>query len=261
MAASTWAASRPAARYRYLVEATVSMMRTTAVLSHESAAVLLGLPVIGPWPDRVHVVEPLASGGRSTGMIFRHGVRELPRTVQAADIAVTNVARTVLDLARTRSFASGLAAADFALAVNRCTELDLWEELERLRGTRGFRAARHVVERADGRSESVGESLSRARMYELRLPIPELQQSSSTTAGSSAAATSGGTTCGSSASSTGGPSISGTVSRATPIPRTPSGRRSVGRIGFVRWSPAWCGGPGARPTTGSCSLWSWRVPG
>src|SRR5699024_9376352 len=35
--------------------------------------------------------------------------------------------------------------------------------------------ARYVIERADGRAESPGESLSRARFFEWGLPRPELQ--------------------------------------------------------------------------------------
>ncbi|TRW44140.1 hypothetical protein [Georgenia yuyongxinii] len=78
-------------------------------------------------------------------------------------------------MARTRSFASALASADVALRTRLVTTDDLLSELGHLRGTRGVRMAEMVVERADARSESVGESLSRARMHELGLTIPELQ--------------------------------------------------------------------------------------
>ncbi|WP_052436957.1 hypothetical protein [Georgenia sp. SUBG003] len=40
----------------------------------------------------------------------------------------------------------------------------------------GFRRALSVVEKADARAESVGESVSRAQMYVLGVPIPHLQR-------------------------------------------------------------------------------------
>ena len=109
-------------------------------------------------------------------MIVRHGVRDLPKILASGGVAVTAAARTVVDLARTRSFASGLASADYVLATGAASRDDLLDELERARGGRGYRRARRVVDRADARSQSVGESLSRARMYELHLPIPDLQR-------------------------------------------------------------------------------------
>jgi hypothetical protein len=171
-----WGRSRPAEKYRLKVLSTLAAMRSPSVLSHESAAVMHGLPVIGRWPSRVHVVEEARSGGRSSALIVRHGVKQLPGIIVLGDIAVTSVARTVIDLARTRPFASALATADHALASGLCTIDDLRAEVD-LAGTgRGSRSARYVVERANGLAQSVGESLSRARMYELRLPVPVLQQ-------------------------------------------------------------------------------------
>lgn len=174
--AERWSRSPAAERYKLQVLATVAAMRSPSVLSHESAAVLHGLPIIGRWPSRTHVVEQARSGGRSSALIVRHGVSASPTIVMVGDVAATSVARTVIDLARTRPFASALVSADFALASGLCTMDDLLEELD-LAGTgRGTRAARYAVERADGLAQSVGESLSRARMHELRLPIPVLQR-------------------------------------------------------------------------------------
>ncbi|WP_448073137.1 hypothetical protein [Georgenia yuyongxinii] len=172
---SHWQEAPAARKYRYFVEATVAAMRAVPVLSHESAAVLLGLPIIGGWPDRVHITEAHAGGGRSSTFIVKHGVRRPPDVQLVSGRAVTAAARTVLDLARTRSFASALATADFALRTGLTSTNHLRADLEHHRGTRGFRQAQRVVERADGRAESVGESLSRARMYELGLPVPDLQ--------------------------------------------------------------------------------------
>jgi hypothetical protein len=81
----------------------------------------------------------------------------------------------VVDLARTLPFAPALVVADAALRASGITRNDLSAALEEGAGTRGTRAARRVVAAADGRSESVGESRSRAVMYQLGMPLPDLQ--------------------------------------------------------------------------------------
>ena len=159
------------------MRATLPELKRPAPLAHESAAVLHGIPVIGAWPKVVHVVEETATGGRSSGFVVRHGVREMPPLVSRDEVLLTTPARTAVDLARTRSFASGLAAADYVLAAGLATIDELDAELVRGARRPGQARARLAVEHADARAESVGESLSRARMIELDVPRPELQQS------------------------------------------------------------------------------------
>jgi hypothetical protein len=89
--------------------------------------------------------------------------------------AVTSVARTVADLARAVPFAPALAVADAALARGETTTELLMAALTSGIGTRGTRSARRAIGAADGRSESVGESRSRALMIDAGLPMPELQ--------------------------------------------------------------------------------------
>lgn len=171
-----WEAATPARRYESLVRATVDAMKVQAPLARESAAILLGIPIIGRWPDRVHVLERVRNGGRRSAYVTRHGTTCEPEVHLVDKIAVTAPARAVVDLARARTFASGLASADHALASGLVTLEDLQVELEKVDRAPGSRRARAVVHHADGRSESVGESLSRAQMISLGLPLPELQQ-------------------------------------------------------------------------------------
>lgn len=172
---STWRGAKTRQRYELLVRATVPALRREAPLAHESAAVLLGIPVIGPWPSRVHVLEKTAAGGRSSAVVVRHGTRQLPELTTVDDIATTSPARTAVDLARTRSFASGVAAADYVLHAGMASREALEAELEAAKRSPGLRRARLVVAHADERAESVGESLSRAQMIELGLSVPVLQ--------------------------------------------------------------------------------------
>ncbi len=173
--AAEWRASRQEQRHRSFVLATLEAMRARPVLSHESAAVFHEIPLLGALPNQVQVTALRGGGGRSSTRIHKHGVRVMPEAVVARELLVTTPARTAIDLARTRSFASGLAAADHVLHSGLATADDLRAELEAAGRGKGTRRARLVVERADGRAESAGESLSRAQMYVLRLPIPDLQ--------------------------------------------------------------------------------------
>lgn len=173
---STWRGAKQREQYRMLVRATVPALRRAAPLAHESAAVLLGIPVIGPWPSRVHVLDKTAAGGRSSAVVTRHGTRTMPELTEVDGVDTTSPARTVVDLARTRSFASGIAAADYVLHAGMASLGELKAELEAARRSPGLRRARLVIAHADERAESVGESLSRAQMIELGQSVPVLQQ-------------------------------------------------------------------------------------
>jgi hypothetical protein len=83
--------------------------------------------------------------------------------------------RTVLDIARESGVAHGLVAADSALRLGLTTPQRVGAALAMTRGWPGGRNATRVVELADGRAESALESLSRLRIAEAGLPLPELQ--------------------------------------------------------------------------------------
>src|SRR5699024_4746309 len=91
------------------------------------------------------------------------------------EIPGTNPARTIIDVARTQGFAGAVCAADEALHRGLCTPDQLSAELEAAAGRTGVARARAVVSFADGRAESVLESLSRVSISRAGLPMPELQ--------------------------------------------------------------------------------------
>jgi hypothetical protein len=169
----SWAAADEATRYRWVVAAAARRM-PGAVFGHDSAAAVWGLSRIGGWPADVHVIVQ-RDRGRTTPGVHRHRVLVVPETVLVGGIRVPGGARTVVDMARTATFADALAMADHALRAGIATGDGLAQELARADGGRGVRAARRVVAEARAASESVGESLSRARMIELGLPEPSLQ--------------------------------------------------------------------------------------
>lgn len=181
--ARTHAQRTPARRHRDLAYAHELLAPGAHLYGYGTAAALWCLPRVGPWPQAAHVVSPPSSGGRSEGRLRRHVVAS--GEIDMIDgLHVTSLVRTVVDVCRFDGFLNGVLAADRAL---RGFELGsrrfsvAREELERElvlvpRG-RGVAIAREAIRFADGRAESPGESLSRVRMRELRVPIPELQVS------------------------------------------------------------------------------------
>lgn len=173
--AETWRALDESGRYRLRVLAAARRLRAP-LFSHDSAAALWRLPRLDAWPADVHVTVPHDLGGRSGPGVRRHAVTSVPRHVVSVDgVRTTGVARTVVDVARSWTFASAVVAADHALARGWATADRLAGELAATGPGRGTRRAHRVLDVASGASESVGESLSRARIVELGLPAPELQ--------------------------------------------------------------------------------------
>lgn len=172
-------------QHRLLVRATAGQLRNLADLavSHASAAVLWNLPVWSVDLTRVHVTRPGRSGLATTKHLAPHrGALSDGEVTVVEGIPVTTLARTVLDMARYHGFARGVVVADAALraGVERA-ELQEVVDLARARGSAG--SAAQVVEFADARSESVGESRSRVALAVLGLPSPVLQHEFRTATG------------------------------------------------------------------------------
>lgn len=158
-------------RHRLLVAATLELT-ADAVVSHLSAAVLHGLPVPGPLP-RVHLTRP-AGRGKRRGYVHLHvAALDASDVVVRDGVAVTSLARTVVDLGCSLPFADAVVAGDAALRLGLARhELD--EVLARAGRRPGVGAARRVAAFADGR-ESVGESRSRVVLHRIGLPPTTLQ--------------------------------------------------------------------------------------
>lgn len=182
--ASEWEAMDSDTRYLTHIHAFSELTRAEQVFSHWSAIALWRYPIIGRWPDAVHVTLGSASGQRSSARVVRH-VTDLPDedVVELDGLLVTSPLRTLVDLARAAPFATGVAAIDCALAefgsargVAPFVERDaLLDRAARLAGQRGVRRLRKVIDFADSRSGSSGESHSRVQIARLRLPQPDLQ--------------------------------------------------------------------------------------
>ena len=137
------------------------------VLAGVSAALVLGLPVVGRLPKLVQCLG--RAGQRRRTSLLQRRVRQEPVVVLEGSYHVTDVATTCVDLARWGGLVQGVCAMDHALRNRLCTREELDVALARLSANaRGLGAARIAVRLADPLSESPGESLSRVRMWRIK---------------------------------------------------------------------------------------------
>ncbi len=150
------------------VDAQLSSRHT---LSHESAALLWGLPLIGPG-SVVHLIQSVpAHRGPADVRRHRHHLDDA-EVVELDGRRVTSLARTLADCASSLPAQDGLVLADAAL--RRGLDREVCAALLRARvGHRGVRRAMAVLELADDGAESPGES--RLRHVALRAGLPEPQ--------------------------------------------------------------------------------------
>lgn len=145
-----------------------------------SAAALLTLPRIGPWPNAVRL---LADPSQTDMRRQRGGSGPASRRSGACptcwlihDIRCTPPARTVIDLARFDSLENPLVAADHVLRHQLCDPDALTAEAAGLAaGQPGRRPALLTAKLANGLAHLPGESVSRLQVFRLNLPKPELQ--------------------------------------------------------------------------------------
>lgn len=178
-------------RYRLVVRATAARAERDLLYSHHSAAVLHGLPLIGPWPQAVHAVDPVGAGGSSSRLLTTHRGPVDPAPSVIDGVRVTSLSRTLVDMAATSSFLIGVTMVDHVLnreaarmsgaqqpgglCVPRITHETLLAELDLAHPRYGHRAAERAIRFANGLSANPGESLGRVRFEELGFEIPELQ--------------------------------------------------------------------------------------
>ncbi|CAN5229997.1 hypothetical protein BH20ACT5_BH20ACT5_17650 [soil metagenome] len=144
------------------------------VLSHSSAAHFYRLPFLGQPPTEVCGTD---SGQARYGKGYRISACTLAEAhVDALDgWRLTSGARTVVDLARAASFKAGVVLADGALRLGLATPQHLRDVVLYCSHLEGIGRAGRVCGFADGRAESVLESVSRVELVARGVPVPQLQ--------------------------------------------------------------------------------------
>lgn len=167
------AAADPAQQALLAVCAEQLVRRRSEVATGLTAAAVHGLPFLGRLPAHARLALPREAGERPREDRPRSWIADEDVTV-IAGATVTTLARTVVDVARTRPFAFAVVTVDAALRRGATTQ-QLLDVVDRCRRFPGVRSARRAIEFGDARSESPLESLGRARFEESHLPRPDLQ--------------------------------------------------------------------------------------
>jgi hypothetical protein len=171
-------------RRRLVVRTRAAALHRPAVVSHRSAGALWGLPELGRWDWRLHVIDPaLRKTHVGRGVVRHTGDLSEGDVADAAGVPVTCLLRTVVDIVHVAPLAHAVLVLDHVLHDGAASLPDLERALAARAGTRGSRVARTALEFADGAAESPGESVSRVAMRELRVAPPVLQREFDTDAG------------------------------------------------------------------------------
>lgn len=182
VSAQAWGGMDARERCRQRVLAAGLASRTRPILSHQSAAAVWGIPIVGHDARVIHVVSTVAAGTRTEHGFRKHAAQlAIDDVVERDGVRVTSLARTLIDLARDDTFPAAVVAMDWGLRREGdehagAVDIDgLQVYFEQVSGSRHRRKVHRVLEFASPLAESPGESLSRAVMHELRVPAPVLQ--------------------------------------------------------------------------------------
>jgi predicted transcriptional regulator of viral defense system len=175
----TEATRDPCLRHALDVAAVRALRGQTGVASHQSAAAMLGLPLLTVRQEGT--VTLTVPPGQRKGGYGRSGVichmADLPEehVTKLYGLPVTTAGRTVIDIARTSAFLEGVVVADSALHERHTSKTDLRRVLARSAQWPGTTTAKKVVEFASELAESPLESCARVVFHERGLPPPQLQ--------------------------------------------------------------------------------------
>lgn len=174
--ADEWNALSPGDRHLARIEAARRAARKEPLFSHESAAVLHGIPTIHQPPARVHTTVTNARATSNRAVI--RTCQDVPHDdieIRDDGLRVTTPARTAIDLAAGGSALGGRFAVDH---VRRHCDVSLDELRETLSAAgriRGVRLARLAIDRSSGLCDSPLETLVLVRCADLGFARPEQQ--------------------------------------------------------------------------------------
>jgi hypothetical protein len=146
-----------------------------AVASHQSAALIHGMDLLAKRCPVTLTRAPGHSRSARSGTRLHHAQLPAEHVTVVHGMRVTTAARTVIDLARVLEFRAAVVTADSALRKKLVTKPELDSLLASSPRRAGKDHAAEVVAFADGRAESVLESIARVVFRDCGLPPPELQ--------------------------------------------------------------------------------------
>lgn len=201
-----WTRLRPMQQYGLQARAMQHAARVQPVFAHATAGLLWGLWTVGT-PEELHTMTEVTTRGCNANGVARHRGSLTEGVVRCGQFLLTDKLTTVMQLILSLDFPHAVAVCDSSLQItarNRTynrfgapqdeplTNEPLWqssypqglplrrEELVAAVASLPSKAARSralaVINFASALSGSAGESLSRAKMHQLRFPAPVLQK-------------------------------------------------------------------------------------
>lgn len=156
------------------ISAVVAQTRLDPMVSHQSAALVWGLPT---WhlPTTTHLIHPVRRSGRSAKDVTWHENGSEPRTVlRFSGLWITGLEQTVVDCLRTAPPLDAVVVADAALARG-ADRREIEHPLRSVSGRRGASRGRELFDLADAGAQSPWESVCRVVLQAVGLPAPETQ--------------------------------------------------------------------------------------
>lgn len=173
---ATYVPLTPEAKHLVRCRAVTQRLGAGVVLTHQSAALVHGMPVWGLDLDEVQLTRRDGMRGRHEAGAYHHiGRIEDSQIVEINGVLTVPPARAVWEVACAGSSESGLVTADGALHAKLVSDDTLREVAEHFAHWQGSRSARLALSLADGRAESPGESRSRHLFWRFNIPSPDLQ--------------------------------------------------------------------------------------
>lgn len=177
LTAGEWSTLDPRGRHLVAMLAVAATSRRRLVFSGESAAALHGIPLLGGWSARPHIVDEV--GRRRAALVgvvtHRLDLRD-DEIVGVEGLLATSPLRTAFDIAAARGLLAGVVALDHVLGRSFGVERSRAAEwLDGARGRRGYRRMTASFSVATGLAESPLESLSLGQCHLLGLPAPRQQ--------------------------------------------------------------------------------------
>jgi len=152
----------------------LALDRSSAALSHTSAARLWGLPVLRGSDPTVRLTDP-AQWRRGQGYLMSCAPLPAGDVATTGPFRLTTPTRTLVDCAREWALEDAVVAIDAALLHGRCTLEELRRATDGMHHWPGIPRAVRAVSLADGRAESPLETRGRLRIVGSGFPTPELQ--------------------------------------------------------------------------------------
>lgn len=147
-----------------------------AVIGYHSAALIHGLPLWGRTPSVASLIVPASHWTGSRGAVrFRSTPLPSEEIRTLGDLAVTSIARTWCDVARTSRLATALAMGDAALRAGSVTASDMAVAVDAARRLKGVGRAERAVVHLSALRETPLESASWSYFVRHRLPLPAMQ--------------------------------------------------------------------------------------